>query len=280
MNLNLLLQYLLPQHSLSRLVANIANCRTPLIKNLIIKQYRKFYRIDMADMLEPNPVNYPTFNDFFTRALKPGARPITNDKKTIISPVDGKIEQIGQANINQLISAKGKNFTLEQLLACDKEAKRFYNANFAVIYLAPSDYHRIHMPISGKLCAMRYIPGKLFSVNPKTVNSIPDVFAKNERVIITFNTIFGTMIMVLVGAMIVGSIETTWAGVVMPNGQKNIMNWDYTKQEIIFEHGSEIAKFKLGSTAILLFPEKTMRWNQTIQKDDLIKMGQNLGALF
>jgi len=280
MSLNLLLQYLLPQHILSRLVANIANCRTPLIKNFIIRQYCKFYRIDMADMLEPNPINYPTFNEFFIRALKPGTRPITNDQKTIISPVDGKIGQIGQINANLLISAKGKNFTLEQLFADNEDAALFHNANFAVLYLAPSNYHRIHMPVSGKLRSMRYVPGKLFSVNPKTVERIPGVFARNERIIVTFDTVFGTMAMVLVGAMIVGSIETSWAGVVMPNKQKSVMNWNYTKQEIVFEHGLEIANFKLGSTVILLFPEKAMQWNQTVQKDNPIKMGQNLGTLF
>lgn len=280
MSLNLLLQYLLPQHILSRLVANIANCRMPLIKNLIIRQYCKFYNIDMAEMLEPNPINYQTFNAFFIRALKPGARPITSDPKTIISPVDGKIGQIGQINANLLISAKGKTFTLEQLFADNEDATQFHNANFAVLYLAPSNYHRIHMPVSGKLLSMRYVPGKLFSVNPKTVDRIPGVFARNERIIITFDTAFGTMAMVLVGAMIVGSIETSWAGVVMPNKKKNIMNWDYTKQKIVFEHGSEVANFKLGSTVILLFPEKAMRWNQMAQKDAPIKMGQNLGTLF
>ncbi|CAL7963487.1 Phosphatidylserine decarboxylase proenzyme [Gammaproteobacteria bacterium] len=280
MSLNLLLQYLLPQHILSRLVANIANCRTPLIKNFIIRQYCKFYRIDMVDMLEPNPINYPTFNEFFIRALKPGARPITNDQKTIISPVDGRIGQIGQINANLLIGAKGKNFTLEQLFADNEDAARFHNANFAILYLAPSNYHRIHMPISGKLRSMRYVPGKLFSVNPKTIDRIPGVFARNERIIVTFDTIFGTMAMVLVGAMIVGSIETSWAGVVMPNKQRSVMNWDYTKREIVFEHGLEIANFKLGSTVILLFPEKAMQWNQMVQKGSPIKMGQNLGTLF
>ncbi|MEI8054477.1 MAG: archaetidylserine decarboxylase [bacterium] len=279
MSLNLLSQYLLPQHILSRLVANIANCRIPLIKNFIIKQYCKLYRIDMADMLEPNPINYPTFNDFFVRALKPGARPTTNDQKSVISPVDGKIGQIGQISTNLLIGAKGKSFTLEQLFANSEATKQFHNANFAVLYLAPSNYHRIHMPVSGKLHSMHYIPGKLFSVNPKTVDRIPGVFARNERVIATFDTVFGTMAMVLVGAMIVGSIETSWAGVVMPNKQKSTMDWDYTKREIIFERGSEIARFKLGSTVILLFPEKAMQWNQTAQKDNPIKMGQNLGML-
>lgn len=279
MSLNLLLQYLVPQHILTRLVAKIANCRIPLIKNFIIGQYCKFYCIDMSDTLEPNPTNYPTFNAFFTRALRPDARPITNDQKTIVSPVDGKIWQIGQINDNLLISAKGKNFTLEQLFANNEDATHFYNANFAVLYLAPSNYHRVHMPIKGKLHSMRYIPGKLFSVNPNIANLIPGVFAKNERIVVTFDTVFGTMAMILVGAMIVGSIKTSWAGVITPNKQKSIINWDYTKQEIVFERGLEIGGFELGSTVILLFPEKTMRWNQTLQKNNSIKMGQSLGTL-
>jgi phosphatidylserine decarboxylase len=279
MSLNLLLQYLLPQHILTRLVAKIANCRIPLIKNFIISQYCKFYRIDMTDVLEPNPANYPTFNEFFTRALRPGTRPITNDQKTIISPVDSKIWQIGQINDNLLIGAKGKSFTLEQLFVDNEDAAHFHNANFAVLYLAPSNYHRVHMPIKGKLRSMRYIPGRLFSVKPNIVNHIPRVFAKNERVVVTFDTVFGTMAMVLVGAMIVGSIKTSWAGMITPNKQKSIINWDYTKQEIVFERGLEIGGFELGSTVILLFPEKTMQWNQALQKDSSIKMGQGLGTL-
>lgn len=280
MNLNILLQYLLPQHILSRIVARIANCRIRPIKNFVINQYCKFYHIDMTDMVEPNSIAYPTFNEFFTRKLKPGSRPISSDDKSIVSPVDGKIGQIGAINKNLLVSAKGKNFTLEQLLADNKDATQFHNANFVVLYLAPSNYHRIHMPVRGKLRSMRYIPGKLFSVNPNTINRIPGVFARNERVVITFDTAFGIMSMILVGAIIVGSIETTWAGVVMPNKHKGVVNWDYTKQEIIFEPGSEVGSFKLGSTVILLFPEKTMQWNKTWQKDNPIKMGQNLGTLF
>lgn len=279
MTLNLLLQYLLPQHCLSRLAAKIANCRVRLIKNFIITQYCKFYRIDMTDTLESNPTAYPTFNEFFTRTLKPGARPITNNSKDIISPVDGKIWQIGMVNDNLLITAKGKHFTLAQLLGDNADALRCQNAHFTILYLAPSNYHRVHMPTQGKLRSMRYIPGKLFSVNPKIINSIPGVFARNERIVLTFDTAAGVMIMVLVGAIIVGSIETKWAGTVMPNKHQHIVNWDYTKQTINFELGSEIASFKLGSTVILLFPEKTIQWDQTQQKDHPIQMGQRLGAL-
>jgi len=279
MSLNLVLQYLLPKHILSRLVAKIANCRVSLLKNFIISQYCKFYNIDMSDAFEPNPLNYSTFNDFFTRALKPNARPITDDPKAIISPVDGKIWQIGKVNANQLINAKGKSYTLEQLIADNKDTAQFHNGNFVVLYLAPYNYHRIHMPIEGKLRLMRYIPGKLFSVNPKIVNHIPDVFAKNERVVAMFDTAIGPVMMILVGAMIVGSIETKWAGVVTPNKQTDLTSWDYSKENIVFERGKEVGSFKLGSTVILLFPEKTVQWDAAFQQNTSIKMGQQLGEM-
>lgn len=277
MSLSLLLQYILPKHILSRLIAKIANSQLSFVKNSIIKLYCKFYQIDMEETLEPNCLNYPTFNDFFTRALRPEARPITNDPHAIISPVDGKIYQIGDTNKNLLINAKGKAFTLEQLLADNKDASQFYHANFAVLYLAPHNYHRIHMPIAGKLQSMRYIPGKLFSVKPKIVECIPNLFAKNERVVAIFDTVLGPVAIILVGAMIVGSIEINWEGIITPNKEKNIINWDYTNKNINFALGEEIGRFKLGSTVILLFPEKTMQWQKTLQTGSPIKMGQELG---
>ena len=279
MNLNLLLQYLLPKHILTRLVGKIANCHVRWLKNFFISQYRKFYRIDMADFLEPDLTKYPTFNDFFTRALKPGVRPISDDRRVIISPVDGKVFQVGKVSNNTIINAKGKGFTLEQLLVDKEMASQFANSNFSVLYLAPSDYHRIHMPLDGKLKSMRYIPGELFSVNPHIVNSIPDVFARNERVVATFDTQIGSVVMILVGAIIVGSIETTWAGVVAPSNATTVKNWDYAKQEIAFERGAEVGSFKLGSTVILLFPEQKTQWNQEVKENMAIKMGQDLGVI-
>ena len=277
MSCNLFLQYLLPKHILSRLVAKIANCRIRLVKNFFIRQYCKFYRIDMSDALESNFLNYPTFNDFFTRALKPNARPITDDLNKITSPVDGKIWQIGRVHDNQLIYAKGKGFSLEQLLADNKDAVKFHNANFSVLYLAPYNYHRIHMPITGKLISMRYIPGKLFSVNPKIAKHIPDLFARNERVVATFDTDLGEIAIIMVGAIIVGSIETAWSGVVTPNKQKDVTDWDMGSRNLTFERGAEIGSFKLGSTVILLFPENTMKWDGKLKPDTPIEMGQDLG---
>jgi len=278
MSLNILLQYLIPKHILSRLVAKIANCRVPLIKNFIIHQYCKHYNIDMSEALDPNYLNYPTFNDFFTRALKPQSRPITCGPKDIISPVDGKMWQIGKPAVNQLINAKGDGFTLEQLLADDKEATQFQNGNFAVLYLAPYNYHRIHMPIDGRLLSMRYVPGNLFSVNPKVAEHIPDLFAKNERVVTIFDTALGPMAMILVGAMIVGSIETKWEGIITPDRKKTLLNWDYSTLDINFARGEEMASFKLGSTVILLFPQQTIKWQDSLQAGSILKMGQSLGA--
>jgi phosphatidylserine decarboxylase len=277
MSLKLLLQYLLPHHILSRLIAKIANCRVPAIKNFIITQYCKFYHIDMSEALESDRFNYITFNDFFTRALKPGARPIIGDERAIVAPVDGKIWQIGAVSASS-INAKGRNFTLQQLLADDHDASLFQDANFAVLYLAPYNYHRIHMPIAGKLRKMRYVPGKLFSVNPAIVDRMPDVFAINERVVSLFDTVLGPVAVVFVGAMIVGSIETKWAGVVAPRSQRKITNWNYSEQDnITFERGEEIGNFKLGSTVILLFPKGVMKWDEYLQANVPIKMGQILG---
>lgn len=279
MSFNHFFQHLLPQHILSRLVAKIANCRSPLIKNLIITLYCKLYPIDMTEALETNPLAYPSFNDFFTRPLKIGARPITTDQSAIVSPVDGRIWQIGTATNSQLIDAKGRGYTLEQLLANQNDAPQFYNGNFAVLYLAPYNYHRIHMPIQGRLRYMRYIPGKLFSVNPSVVDHIPDIFAKNERVVAIFDTVLGPMALIMVGAIIVGSIDTAWEGTITPTKQKEIINWDYKNQELTFDRGIEIGSFKLGSTVILLYPQNTMKWNADLHQNTGIKMGQTLGAL-
>lgn len=273
-----LLQYLLPQHILSRLGAKVANCRIRLIKNLVIYLCCRFYRITMTDALETNPFNYSTFNDFFTRALQPAARPIAGGEQTVVAPVDGRVWQIGKLNANYFVSAKGHNFTVEQLLAARDLATQFNDADFTVLYLAPSDYHRIHMPIKGKLASMHYVPGKLFSVKPSVINNIPGVFAKNERVIINFETAVGNMAMILVGAMFVGSIVTTWAGTIVPSYQETVTNWDYTKQDLVFAKGEEVGRFKFGSTVILLYPAGTIQWHQELQQNTVIKMGQSLGC--
>lgn len=233
----------------------------------------------MAEAGEENRFKYPTFNDFFTRGLKPESRPMANDKDAIVSPVDGKVWQIGKVEDEKVIYAKGRGFDLEQLFADRDDAADFSRANFAVLYLAPYNYHRIHMPIQGQLKAMRYVPGKLFSVSPKVIHYIPDVFAKNERVIITFDTSCGKIAAIFVGAMIVGSIETKWAGEIIPSKLDEIINWDYWRANTIFKAGDEIGRFKLGSTVILLFPENSMKWDEKLQPGSAVKMGEQIGTV-
>jgi len=231
----------------------------------------------MQEAIESNPFIYPTFNDFFTRALKEKARPIAHVKNSYISPVDGTILQFGKID-EQLIKAKGFAFTADALLGNKAIAEKFQNGNFLVIYLAPHNYHRIHLPSDGKLENMLYVPGKLFSVKPEHIDTIENIFARNERVANIFNTPAGSMAVVLVGAMIVGSIETSWHGVVTPNNSSQITGWDYTKQYLTFDQGAEIGKFKLGSTVILLFAKDTITWSDKIKINQPIKMGEIIGS--
>ena len=278
MSIFLLSQYLLPQHFLSRLLGKIARCQWPWLKNLIIKNYCKFYRIDLSEAQENDYRNYRSFDDFFTRPLKPRARSLTTEANTIISPVDGIVYQLGKIFQGQMICAKGKGFTLEQLLGSSAEAALYAGGDFMVIYLTPSDYHRIHMPLAGKLGSMRYIPGKLFSVNPSIIEVIPDIFARNERVVVNFSSPLGPTTMVLVGAMVVGSISTSWAGMVVPRTPIQITNWDYAAEQREFSLGDEIGQFHLGSTVILIFPKDSVCFSDHLVECTRIKMGELLGT--
>ncbi|MCL5260360.1 MAG: archaetidylserine decarboxylase [Gammaproteobacteria bacterium] len=277
MRFAIIIQYITPQHLISRLIGKLASSHLPWLKNLFIKIFLQKYPVNMQEAIEPNPFNYKTFNDFFTRALKEEARPIAHIKNSYISPVDGTILQFGNIE-EELIKAKGFAFTANTLLGDKAIAEKFRNGNFLVIYLAPHNYHRIHLPIYGKLENMFYVPGKLFSVRPEHIDTIENIFARNERVVNIFSTSAGTMAVVLVGAMIVGSIETTWHGVVTPNSSSQIASWDYTKQYYTFDQGTEIGKFKLGSTVILLFTKDTITWSDKIKINQPIKMGEIIGS--
>jgi phosphatidylserine decarboxylase len=211
------LQYVLPQHLLSALMYRLARLRWRLLKNLLIATFLRLYRIDMSETEQPDAKAYRDFNAFFTRALRPDARPMDLDPRAVVSPVDGRISQSGPITASRLIQAKGRDFTVEELLGGDPEQARvFIGGTFVTIYLAPSDYHRIHMPLGGDLAWMRHIPGRLFSVNNVTADLVPRLFARNERVACRFETDVGAMAMVLVGAIFVGGIETVWAGEVTP----------------------------------------------------------------
>ena len=273
-----IIQYCLPQHLLSRLIGAIAKCRWRWLKNLLIRWFCKRYDIDLSNAKEPNINKYVSFNDFFTRALKPNARPIATATNAIVSPVDGHISQIGKIEKNQIIQAKGHNFTLTDLIGTEL-APQFSNGNFATLYLSPQDYHRVHIPISGKLEQMSHIPGKLFSVQPDVINNIPNLYARNERVVNIFQTAIGPVAVIMIGAILVASIETVWAGEVTPPKRKQITIWDYNKQDIQLERGDEMGRFQFGSTVITLFPENTTRWNNKLKPEDAVKMGQTIGEI-
>lgn len=269
------LQHLFPQHILSYLAGKLANCRFAPLKNLFIAIFCKVYKIDLSSAKIENPYAYSTFNAFFTRELKENARPIAQATDAIISPVDGTILQLGKISENQLINAKGFAFTIPELLGNTDAQAFFKNGSFAIIYLAPHNYHRVHAPIDSKLITMTHIPGKLFSVNPKTLQKIPNVFARNERVVNIFDTTIGPAAVILVGAMIVGSIETKWAGTIVG---KKVVTRNYKEQNISLNKGEELGKFKLGSTVILLFAEPNIIWNSNLTSDATVKMGEALGS--
>jgi phosphatidylserine decarboxylase len=276
-NLFVLSQYLAPQHGLSRAAGLLANAKSPTIKNAFIEWFVEKYQVNMAEAAQPNPKDYATFNDFFTRALKEGARTIDQSADSIISPVDGAISQIGAIEHGRVFQAKGQSFSLTELLGGDIErAKPFLGGNFTTIYLSPKDYHRIHMPITGTLREMVFVPGKLFSVNPVTAENVPSLFARNERVVAIFDTELGPMAMVLVGAMIVASIETTWAGIVAPR-KGGVQSYKYEGDKAItIKKGDEMGRFRLGSTVILAFPQSAAEWETILASGDGLQLGQKI----
>lgn len=274
------LQYIIPQHALSRFMGILGNCRWHWFKNLFIRYFIKTYQVDMSEALETNPENYASFNAFFTRAIKPESRPIIAGEKQIACPVDGYVSQAGLIHDEQIVQAKNFNYSLLQLLGGSVAmADLFKDGYFANLYLAPKNYHRVHMPLSGSLQKMIYVPGKLFSVNPSTVAHIPNLFARNERVVTLFETAAGPMAVILVGAMIVASIETSWAGEIAPGRTQAIQEWDYQENPINFQKGDELGRFKMGSTVIVLFGAKHISWADEIKPEAAVQLGQLLGKI-
>ncbi|KGJ91128.1 Phosphatidylserine decarboxylase proenzyme [Colwellia psychrerythraea] len=251
------LQYIMPKHAISRLVGKLAAAKMGWLTTKLISMFIKAYGINMDEAKLKKASDFDTFNNFFTRELEEGARSINDDENAICYPVDGAISQQGDIIDGQLIQAKGFNYSLTSLLGGDETtAAPFQGGKFSCIYLAPKDYHRIHMPMAATLREMIYVPGELFSVNPLTAENVPDLFARNERVVAIFDTEFGQLAMVLVGATIVASIETTWAGTITPPAGKDIFRWQYPKDganAITFEKGDEMGRFKLGSTVVSTF---------------------------
>lgn len=273
-DLFVLSQYLVPQHSLSRLVGWFASTEINWIKNTFIEKFAAKFDVNMDEALEEDLRAYKSFNDFFTRALKDGARPISDDK--IVSPADGAISQLGEIELGRCFQAKGRDFGVNELLGGDAErAEPFMKGDFATIYLSPKDYHRVHMPCDGVLKETVYVPGDLFSVNPATAEGVDGLFARNERLVCMFETEHGPMAMVLVGAMIVAGIETVWSGQVCPLPKKAQVQ-KYDGGEIRLKKGEEMGRFKLGSTVILCFPPDTIDFNDEIKAESPLKMGQGI----
>jgi phosphatidylserine decarboxylase len=272
-------QYPLPHHPLSRLMGRLTHCRNPAFKNLFIRSIIKAYGVNMEEALEPDPNAYGCFNEFFTRALRPDARPIAADPKTLACPADGFMSQSGPITDGRIIQAKGKDYGVAELLGGDAErAGPFLGGSFATIYLSPRDYHRLHMPLAGTLREMVHVPGRLFSVNDVTAQAVPNLFARNERVAAIFDTGAGPMALVLVGAIFVASIETVWHGVVTPPAGKSVQTWDYRGNPVHLERGAEMGRFNMGSTIIVLFGKNAVEW-QDLPPGRIMRMGEPVGRV-
>ena len=265
-------QYILPKHLLSRLTGKLAAAKAGKLTTFLIKKFIAQYKINMSEAKHPEPEHFETFNDFFTRELKQGARTIIEGDNNLATPVDGKVSQQGDIKEGRLFQAKGHDFSLRELLGGrDDVAAPFDEGIFSTVYLAPKDYHRIHMPIAGKLEQMIFIPGDLFSVNPLTAENVPNLFARNERAVAIFSTAIGPMAMVLVGATIVASIETVWEGTLKG---KEIKYWDYSDQDISLEKGHEMGRFKLGSTIVALFPKDSIDFAENLEAGSVTRLGE------
>ena len=277
----ILSQYLLPHHLLSRLIGFAAECRAAWFKDRLIGWFARQYQVNMAEAQVEELTAYEHFNAFFTRALKDGARPLDSTPGAILNPCDGAISQLGKIEQGRIFQAKGHSFSAMELLGGDHErAAPFMGGAFATVYLSPKDYHRVHMPVSGTLREMVYVPGRIFSVNTVTAQGVPELFARNERVVCLFDTERGPMAVVLVGAMIVASIETVWAGLVTPPKRelKTTRYDEAARGAIELAKGAELGRFKLGSTAIVLFGPQQVQWAEELVAGSPVRMGQNMGS--
>lgn len=280
-NLKVLSHRLTPKYLLTRLAGFLAARDLGKTTTFFINVFINKYKINMSEANQENPASYHTFNDFFTRTLKPGMRPIDENEASIVMPVDGTMAEFGETKFERLIAAKGQDYSLRNLLGGSSDYQDFSNGNFACIYLSPSNYHRIHMPIDGTLKKMVYIPGKFYSVNPTYVEAIDELFTKNERVVCFFDTKAGPMAMVLVGATIVGSISTSWAGVITPGNKRELKTWDYSEltTPITLKKGEEMGKFLLGSTVITCFAPNGINFANELKTAQAVKLGTVLGTI-
>ena len=266
-------QHVLPKQALTRLAGLIAGARAGALTTAVIRRFIARYDVNMAEAEQPDPAAYASFNDFFTRALKPGVRPLAEAEW--ICPVDGAVSQFGPLDGENLLQAKAHVYTATALVGGDAElARHFLGGHFATLYLSPRDYHRIHMPAAGRLQRMIHVPGALFSVNPATARGVPGLFARNERVVCVFEGVQGPFVMVLVGATIVGSMATTWHGVVNPPRPGRLREWHYGDRGLHLARGQEMGRFLLGSTVVLLFPPGPLRFNAAWHPGAAIRLGE------
>ncbi|HMW63854.1 archaetidylserine decarboxylase [Accumulibacter sp.] len=268
-----LAQHLLPKQALTQLAGRLAASNAGSLTTAVIRWFIGRYDVDMSEAAEPNPVCYPTFNEFFTRALRDGARPLA--EADFVCPVDGAISQFGRIERDQIFQAKGHRYSTAALLGGDSErAAAFVDGDFATLYLSPRDYHRIHMPVAGRLRQMLHVPGELFSVNPATARGVAGLFARNERVVCLFDADFGPFVLTLVGATIVGSMATVWHGTVNPPRSGEIRSWTYDDRRIELAKGEEMGRFMLGSTVVMLFPRNTLAFNPDWRAARPVRMGE------
>ena len=270
-------QYLLPKQALTVLAGKLASARAGGLTTRVIRWFVGRYGVNMAEAANPDIASYPSFNEFFTRPLKRGARPLAD--ADYICPVDGAISQFGRIERDQIFQAKGHSYSTHALVGGDRDlAIQFQDGEFATLYLSPRDYHRIHMPCDGRLTRMIYIPGDLFSVNPTTARGVPGLFARNERVVCVFENDAGPFVLTLVGGTIVGSMATVWHGQVNPPRPGTIKEWDYAPGEVTLKKGDEMGRFLLGSTVVMLFPKGRLSFNPDWSPTRAIRMGEAMGS--
>ena len=273
------LQRLLPKHALSRLIAKLAESKNIWLKNLLINRAIKTFNINMDEAISDDLASYDSFNAFFTRQLKPEARPLDKGAKIITSPADGVISQAGKIVKNKVLQAKNVDYSLARLVGDSNQAKHYENGIFSTIYLSPKDYHRVHIPADGQLLNSRYIPGELFSVNQQTAEMVPNLFARNERLVCEFKSAqLGHFSVIFVGAMLVAGIETVWGGMEKP-GPGAVRETDHSDQEIYFSKGDELGRFKFGSTVILLFPENSVTLNKNIAATSPVNVAEKFALV-
>ena len=269
-------QYLIPKQALTVLAGKLASKEAGSLTTSVIRWFIGRYGVNMAEAANPDIASYKSFNEFFTRPLKDGARPFAGSD--FLCPVDGAISQFGAIERDQIFQAKAHNYSTTALVGGDRKlAEQFENGSFATLYLSPRDYHRIHMPCTGKLTRMIYVPGALFSVNPTTARGVPGLFARNERVVCVFESDFGPFVLTLVGATIVGSMATVWHGLINPPRPGVVREWRYDEQNIVLDKGAEMGRFLLGSTVVMLFPKDTLAFNPAWSPTRAIRMGEAMG---